>query len=215
MEQEPAKKSFVTRWMDKGMGWWEYVTVGVWRDTRRNWKVDTVKTLALSAKSFFNADLQTQACAMTYRTLLAVVPALALLFAIGRGFGLQNVLQDELFRMFPAQHQAVGYAMNFVDSYLSSSSEGIFVGVGLIFLLWTLISLFGNIEDTFNLIWGVKQGRSLGRKITDYTAMLLILPVVMICASGLTILLSSTLQAFLHWTFMSPVITWEIGRAHV
>lgn len=210
MEQEPAKKSFVTRWMDKGMGWWEYVTVGVWRDTRRNWKVDTVKTLALSAKSFFNADLQTQACAMTYRTLLAVVPALALLFAIGRGFGLQNVLQDELFRMFPAQHQAVGYAMNFVDSYLSSSSEGIFVGVGLIFLLWTLISLFGNIEDTFNLIWGVKQGRSLGRKITDYTAMLLILPVVMICASGLTILLSSTLQAFLHWTFMSPVITWVL-----
>lgn len=206
-DTDTGKKGFFVRLSEKGKEWWEYVNVGVWRDPRRNWKVDTIKTIALSAKSFFNADLQTQACAMTYRTLLAVVPALALLFAIGRGFGLQNVLQDELFRMFPAQRQAVGYAMNFVDSYLSTSSEGIFVGVGLVFLLWTLISLFGSIEDTFNLIWGVKQGRSFGRKITDYTAMLLILPVVMICASGLTILLSSTLQAVLDWSFLSPVIS--------
>jgi len=210
MEQAAKSKNFFAKLMGKCIEWRNYVTVGVWRDTRHNWKVDTVKTIVLSTKSFFNADLQTQACAMTYRTLLAIVPALALIFAIGRGFGLQNVLQDELFRMFPAQHQAVSYAMNFVDSYLSSSSEGVFVGVGLVFLLYTLISLFSNIENTFNLIWGVKQGRSYGRKITDYTAMLLILPVVMICASGLTILLSSTLQTIFQWTFMSPVISWVL-----
>lgn len=192
---------------DKALNWWQYVSADVWQDSRHNWKINTIKTLNLSVRSFFNSDLQTQACAMTYRTLLAIVPALALVFAIGRGFGLQKVIQDELLEMFPAQKTAVEYALNFVDSYLSQSSEGIFLGVGILFLLWTLISLIGNIEDTFNLIWGVKEGRSIGRKITDYTAMLLILPVVMVCASGLTMLLSSTLNALFHFSFMTPVIS--------
>ena len=192
---------------DKALSIWNYWSEGVWSVTERNWKVDVVKTVNLSVRSFLNGDLQTQACAMTYRTLLAIVPALALLFAIGRGFGLQNVLQEELLKLLPSQHQAVNYAMRFVDSYLSSSSEGVFVGVGLVVLLWTLISLFSSIEDTFNLIWGVKQGRSFGRKITDYTAMLLILPVTMICAGGLSVLVSSTLQTILHWDVLTPLVT--------
>lgn len=191
----------------KAINLWDYCTVDVWRDTRRSRWIDLVKTLNLSARSFFNHDIQSQSCAMTYRTLLAVVPALALLFAIGRGFGLQNTLQDELFRIFPAQHQAVGYALNFVDSYLSQSSEGLFVGVGIVFLLWTLISLIGNVEDTFNTIWGVKQGRSFGRKITDYTAMLLILPVIMICAGGLTLFVSSSLRSLLDFKILTPVVS--------
>lgn len=198
--------SRIERIVEKGKSIWEYVSDGVWRDTRHTLCVNVIKTLNLSIRSFMNSDMQTQACAMTYRTLLAIVPALALLFAIGRGFGFQNMLQDELFHVFPAQRQAVSYALGFVDSYISSSSEGIFVGVGLVVLLWTMISLFGNIEDTFNIIWGV-QGRSFGRKITDYTAMLLILPVVLICAGGMSLLLSTSLQSIFHWKFMSPVIT--------
>lgn len=189
---------------------WDYWSGGVWHVTQRNWRVNVVKTINLSVRSFLNSDLQTQACAMTYRTLLAIVPALALLFAIGRGFGLQSILQDELFKLFPAQHQTVSYALNFVDAYLNSSTEGMFVGIGLVVLLWTLISLFSSIEDTFNLIWGVKQGRSFGRKITDYTAMLLILPVVMICAGGLSVMVSSTLQSLVHWDFMSPLVSWTL-----
>lgn len=144
---------------------------------------------------------------MTYRTLLAIVPALALLFAIGRGFGFQKLLQNELYNYFPAQHQVIEQAMKFVDSYLDQASEGIFVGVGIVFLLWTLISLLGNVEDVFNLIWGVKNGRSIWRKITDYTAMLLILPVLMICASGLSVLLSKTLDSIFHFAFLTPMVS--------
>jgi len=200
----------IKRLIAKSINIWNYCSVDVWRDTRRSRWIDLVKTLNLSVRSFFNHDIQSQACAMTYRTLLAIVPALALLFAIGRGFGLQNSLQDELFRIFPAQHQAVSYALSFVDSYLSQSSEGIFVGVGIVFLLWTMISLLSNVEDTFNTIWGVKQGRSFGRKITDYTAMLLILPVIMICAGGLSLMLSSTMRTMFDVDFLTPVISFVI-----
>lgn len=187
---------------------WNYCSHGVWTDTRQKWWVTVVKTANLSARTFMSGDIQTQACAMTYRTLLALVPALALLLAIARGFGFQNYVETELYRLFPAQKTAIQYAWNFVDSYLSQASEGLFVGVGIIFLLYTLISLIGNTEDTFNNIWGIKQGRNIWRKMSDYTALLLILPILIICVSGINIMLSSTLSAIFTFSFMTPVISW-------
>lgn len=204
---EEHKTSFITRLTDKVSRAVTYLSTGIWSDPRRNWKVNTLRTLNLSVTSFFNRDIQTQACAMTYRTLLAIVPALALLVAIGRGFGMQDVIRDELFRLFPAQHMAIKYAMNFVDGYMSAASEGVFVGIGIVFLLYTLISLLGTVEDTFNYIWGQKAGRSFWRKISDYTAMLLILPVLMLCASGLSLVFNSTIDKIFHFTFLTPLVS--------
>ena len=200
--------SFIARLVEKGSRIWEYWSCGVWSDTNRGKRTEIIRTISLSVKSFLNSDIQSQACAMTYRTMLAVVPALALLLAIGRGFGFQTILQDELMTLFPAQRQAIAYALNFVDSYMKqSSSEGAFVGIGIVFLLWTLISLVSNVEDTFNLIWGVKDGRSFWRKITDYTAMFLILPVLMICASGINLMLSSTMEMIFKIEFLTPLVS--------
>ncbi len=184
---------------------WDYLSQGVWADTRNDWRIDLIKTLNLSVRSFLNADLQSRAAAMTYRTLLAIVPALALVFAIGRGFGFQNLLRTQLFGYFPSQQKTLEQVFVFVDSYLAQASEGIFVGVGIVFLLWTLISLVSNVEESFNLVWGIKKGRRMWRKITDYTAIFLILPILMICASGLSIFMSSTLQNAISFEFLSPV----------
>jgi len=186
---------------------WAYCSKGVWADTRPLFTVNLIKTLNISVRSFLNTDIQTQACGMTYRTLLAIVPALALLFAIGRGFGLQDYLQSELLYIFPSQKETIIHALTFVDSYLNQASEGLFVGVGIVFLLYTLISLMMNIEGSFNLIWNVREGRSIWRKITDYTAMMLILPVLMICGGGLYAFMSSSIQDFLGFTFITPVIS--------
>ncbi|MDE6240654.1 MAG: YihY/virulence factor BrkB family protein, partial [Muribaculaceae bacterium] len=106
-----------------------------------------------------------------------------------------------------AQREAISRMLAFVDSYLNQASEGVFVGIGILFLLWTLISLVSSVEDSFNAVWGVKEGRSIWRKITDYTAMLLILPVLLICAGGLNMLLSSTLDAIFHFKFLTPLVT--------
>lgn len=205
--QEPAKESRITRLVNRAMTVWTFVSTGLWSDPRRTWWIKILRTVNLSVQSFLSRDIQTQACAMTYRTMLAVVPALALLLAIGRGFGFASIVQEELLSIFPAQQRAINVMLNFVESYLSQASEGVFVGVGLLFLIWTLISLLSNVEDTFNLIWGQKDGRSIWRKVSDYTAMLLILPILMICASGLNLLLSSTLNAIFHFSFMTPIVS--------
>ncbi|MDE7426612.1 MAG: YihY/virulence factor BrkB family protein [Muribaculaceae bacterium] len=197
----------IKRLYTKALSLWEYASDGVWHDSRNTWWVKIIKTLNLSVRSFTNADVQTQACAMTYRVLLALVPALALFFAIGRGFGLQNVIQQELYDYFPNQHQAIDTGLRFVDSYLNNSSEGIFVGVGLVFLLWTLISLLSSVEDTFNKIWSVPRGRSIWRKLSDYTAMLLILPILMICSGGLSAMISNTLMSIFHFKWLTPMVS--------
>ncbi len=190
---------------DKVLPWWDYVSKGVWHDTRKTWAVDFVKILNLSVRSFFNRDMQSRACAMSFRTLLAIVPAFALIFAIGKGFGLHNFIQEQLYNMLPTERETIDQTIGYVKAYLDNSAKGMFVGVGIVFLLWTLISLVSNIERSFNLIWGVK-GRGFGRKVTDYTAMLLILPIVMICAGGFNLAVSSTLQNLFNYTFLTPFI---------
>ena len=115
---EPTKEpqTRIARLIKRCTDAWTYVCTGLWSDPRRNWWINVLRIANLSVNSFLNRDIQTQACAMTYRTMLAIVPALALMLAIARGFGIQNILQQELYRLFPAQRVAIQYAMNFVDS---------------------------------------------------------------------------------------------------
>jgi membrane protein len=126
----------------QGQGLWQrimrnirYCITNVWDDTRSLWSVKAVKIVNLSIQSFLDRDLQIRAAALTYNTVLAVVPALAMLFAIGRGFGFQNLLQSELFRYFPAQREALETASTYVDNYLAQASQGAFIGIGLVFLM--------------------------------------------------------------------------------
>ena len=183
-----------------------YCMSGVWSDTRNVWSVKVLKVINLSVRSFLDRDLQTQACALTYRTVLAIVPALALLFAIARGFGFQNLLQSELFKYFPAQRHALETALDYVENYLAQASQGIFIGIGLIFLLWTLISLMSSVEDSFNHVWGVTTKRSLQRKITDYSALFMLLPVLMVCSAGISIFMSDAVQHVFGGNPLSPVM---------
>ena len=204
--QPTAKPSWFTKTFDKGMEIWKYVSVGVWHDQRNVWYVNTLKTLNLSLKSFFQFRYPDSGMRDDLPHSAGNCSGTGTAICNRRRIWIQKHAAGRAFDIFPAQKTAISYALGFIDSYLSSYSEGLFVGVGVVFLLWTLISLLGNIEDTFNLIWGLKEGRSFGRKIVDYTAMLMILPIVMLCASGLSLLLSSTLQTWFHWNFMSPFI---------
>ena len=184
----------------------EYCMHGVWNDTKSVWTIKVLKIVTLSVRAYMNRDLQLRACALTYKTVLAVVPALAMLFAIARGFGFQNLLQSELFRYFPAQRQALESALTYVDNYLAQASQGAFIGIGLIFLLWTLVSLMSDVEDTFNHVWNVTTKRSLQRKVTDYTALFLLLPVLMVCSAGISIFMSDAVQHVFEDNPLTPMM---------
>ena len=183
-----------------------YCISGVWDDTHSKFSVKALKVINLSVRSFLDRDLQQRAGSLTYNTVLAIVPALAMLFAIARGFGFQNLMQSELFRYFPAQRQALETALTYVDNYLSQASQGVFIGIGLVFLLWTLISLMSNVEDTFNHVWGITTKRSLSRKFTDYSAVFLLLPLLMVCSAGISIFMSDAVQRMFAGHPISPMM---------
>ncbi|MBD5323118.1 MAG: YihY/virulence factor BrkB family protein [Duncaniella sp.] len=210
MKSDGQKQGRISRLYDraskKAMDLWSYCSEGVWEDHRDSLKVKLIKTANLTVRTFMSSDLQSKACAMTYRTMLAVVPALALVFAIGRGFGFQNLLQNQLYNYLPSQRKALEMAFSFVDSCLAQASEGIFVGVGIVFLLWTILSLLDSVEETFNQVWGVTVDRSFFRKVTDYLAICIILPILMICSGGLQIFMSTAIQKLLPFDFLSPVL---------
>lgn len=209
------KPGFFLRMRTRALALWDYCSEGVWSDHRNTLKVKVIKTINLTVRTFLSSDLQVKAYALTYQTLLAVVPTLALLFAIGRGFGFQNILETQLLTYFPSQHRALEMAFSFVDSCLAQASEGLFVGVGIVFLLWTIVSLLSNVEDTFNEVWGVTRPRSFLQKIIDYLAICIILPILMICSGGLQIFMSNTIQKLLPYDFLSPVLEFGLDFASV
>ncbi|MDE5794902.1 MAG: YihY/virulence factor BrkB family protein [Muribaculaceae bacterium] len=206
-DNKKAKKpGFIDRLIEKAEKWYNYCVSGVWSDPRKTMKVRLIKTINLTVQAFLNRDLQIKSMAITYQTVFAMVPALALLLAISKGFGFQEIVEKELYTYFPSQSKALGAALGFVDSYLAEASSGILVGVGLIVLLWTLISLLSNIEDAFNNIWDIKTGRNTIQKIKDYIAIFLLIPVLMILSSGISIFMSSTVLAVIPFAFMTPMI---------
>lgn len=200
------KGNIFSRFFTRISDWYSYASSGVWDDTSNRTKVKVVKVINLSFRSFLDRDLQTKSMALTYSTVLAIVPAFAMIFAIGRGFGFQNLLEEQLMLNFPAQKNFITFALKFVDSYLNEASQGIFVGVGLIFLLYTLVSLLSDIETNFNQIWDIKKDRSILQKVTDYISICLLVPIMMICSSGVSIFMSSTLQGNDNFAFLTPIV---------
>lgn len=174
---------------------------GIWRNLR-----SFISIIRITAKHFLHDELQLRASALTYSTLLAIVPLLALLIAIAGGFGFDKIIESQLLESFPAQRQVLTTALGFVDNYLSVSRSGVIIGIGIIFLLWSVISLLSTIERTMNKIWQAKE-RSLYHKINDYTSLFIILPILMILSSGTSVLITTFLKdAEAVLGFITPLI---------
>ncbi len=199
-------QGFFERIYEKIMKAYDYCSSGVWYDQRKTLKVRLIKTINLTVQAFMNRDLQIKSMAITYQTVFAMVPALAMLLAISKGFGFQELVEKELYTYFPSQSKALSAALGFVDSYLAEASSGILVGVGLVVLLWTLISLLSNIEDAFNNIWDLKNSRTIIQKVKDYIAIFLLIPILMILSSGMQLFMSTTVLAVVPFHFLTPMV---------
>ena len=163
---------------------------------------DVVEILSRVGERYFDKDLQQTACALTHRTLLAVVPFFAMMFAIARGFNVQNFLLDQLTQRFASQRDFIVRAVSFVDSYLEHTTDGVFIGVGIVALIVTLYFLLNAVERSFNTIWDCHE-RTFARKFTDYTSILFWVPVLMIAAFGISVWIDSGIRSF----FLLPNIS--------
>ena len=184
----------------------------IWRVTddevskKRGMIYNALKIVTLSIKEFAERRIVNMASALTYNSLLAIIPILAILFAIARGFGFANLLEDQFRVSLQGQAFTAETILSFIDSYLSQAQSGIFIGVGLIMLFYTVLLLTYNMERTFNFIWQVKKQRTLYRKITDYFSMLFLLPLLILLSSGISIFISTFMKNIAEFALLAPIV---------
>lgn len=174
---------------------------------------EIIKIVYLAVRFFTAKRVMSQASALTYSLLLAIVPIMAVVFAIARGFGYSIYIEVWFKEALASQPQVADVIIGFVNSYLVHTKSGIFLGVGLLFMLYTVLMLVSNIEATFNEIWQVKKPRSIFRTFTDYLAMFFMFPILIVISSGLSIFmvtLSSSLPDFL---LLGPAVRFSIKLA--
>ena len=213
MKQSSVKQSLSERiesWLTRII---RFITYDIWRISENDVSglkivyIKIIKTLILAIRGFQSENLQTKASALTYSTLLSIVPLLAVLLGIAKGFGFQGAVRQELFDYFPGHELELSKAFEFVESYLAQAQGGVIIGVGLILLLYTVINLISSIEDTFNNIWQIQKSRPWYRKVTDYLALFVILPVLMVASSGISIFVSTLQESFLgEFLFFTPIM---------
>lgn len=139
------------------------------------------------------------ASALTYYTLLSIVPLLAVAFGIATGFGFETVLEAHLQERFPEHNEVVDYSIKFAYTMLEQTKKGPIAGIGAIVLFWSVIGLLNNIEVSFNEIWKVKTTRSFLRKCGDYLSVIVIAPIFFTISSSLTVYITTQLHDyFLH-----------------
>lgn len=189
----------------------KFLTYDIWRVTedevdKRTFSIyNIIKTTYITIEKFNGQRINAKAAALTYNLLLALIPILALLFAIAGSFGFDNIVKSQIFEGLSIDNNALEEIIGMADTYLSKARKGgVFIGVGVIMLLWTVLKLINNIEITFNNIWQIKKGRSMYRKITDYFSVLLLLPVFLILSSGTSIFITSIAQKIEEFALLAP-----------
>lgn len=205
--------------IEKIKEFWHFVTNDIWRinrnevDKSRLFLYNIIKTIIQAGKGYYNNKLGVVASALTYSIVFAFVPLLAMLVSIAKGFGLENSIEDALYNIFKAQPDLVPTLMEFVQKYLDSMNNGLFIGIGVIILMVSVMNLFIRVEDSLNDIWKVKKSRSIFKQFTIYFTGLFLVPILLAVASGASIYLNAIFSKSYLFELISPFMKFLVRLA--
>lgn len=168
-----------------------------WRKKAIVWEsfLKIIAILVVSIDRFIKDAGAVSAAALTFYSVLSFIPFVALALGIAKGFGLGTVLESQLHEQTLANTQIVDFVLNFANHALENMKGGLVTGLGIVFLLWAVVKVLGNTELAMNRIWGVRKGRGVTRKFTDYLSIMFIAPILVILISSINVFMTSNLQA--------------------
>jgi len=183
-------------WLNKMI---DFVTVDIWRvrledlPFGRSFLIRQLRIILLSLRGFNEDKCFSRASSLTFNTLLSIVPVVAILFGIAKGFGFEALLRREILEKFPgqAQQEILTKVIGFAESMLETAKGGVIAGIGVVILLWSVINVLSHIEASLNDIWEIKQHRSWGRKFSDYLALMLLSPLLFTVSSSTTVFVTT------------------------
>lgn len=190
----------------------QFIEVDLWRiklkalPKKKRWLYGFFRVWIIAIKEFIDDKCVEKASALTYFSMLSIVPVIAMLFAIGKGFGIEGLVEKQLTQMLSGQEEVLKLVLPLAENMLGGTSSGLTIGVSLVFLIYTVIKLLINIETAFNDMWHIKKSRRWERKISDYVAVILLGPVLLIVASSATVFVTSQIQNFVtEFTILSQL----------
>jgi membrane protein len=176
--------------------------------------IKQIRIVMLAARGFSNDKVQLRASALTFYSLLSLIPVLAIAFAISKGFGIDQNLQHQLTEKLQAYPDLLNMLLPIVQNAIQETRGGYIAGVGVIILFWSVMSLLNHIESSFNHIWQIRTSRPWYRKFTDYLTIMLIAPVFLILSSSVTVFISTQLSEYMVNApivdFFKPIISFLI-----
>ena len=148
------------------------------------WAARQYKLLFYTVQGLSTHGTMVRSAAMTFYTLISIVPIVALIFAVLKGFGMTEDLVQNLYGLLPQMPEVVDYVVDFAQNTLARTQGGWVAAISLVTLFWAVIRVFGSIEDAFNNIWEVKNTRSMARKYSDYITVVVLAPILWIVATS-------------------------------
>ena len=158
-----------------------------------------------------NGRLDLRAGALTFYSLFALVPVLALLFGIAKGLGAEKFLEELLYDQLSMQQETVDQLILFSNNVLNKTSNGLMAGIAIMVLIWSVIKVLTTVERIFNDIWQVNKSKDLFRKLRDYFIIILLAPGLMMLQSMATVFITAQINTILSqygWIgYISPFFT--------
>ena len=184
-----------------------------WRNPATRLLVRFYKLIYFMVRGLMSHGTLVRSAALTYYTVMSIVPVVAVIFAVVKGFGFSERLQTSLYELFPQQAEVLDYLFSFVDNALARTQGGLVATVALVMLFWSIIQVFSSIESAFNNIWEVKSTRSIARQWGDYLAVILIVPILWVVANSVgrhtkELLGENTWYFLMLSKFMSMIFIW-------
>jgi membrane protein len=149
------------------------------------------KFVYLTLLQFTDAQLALRATSLVFTTLLSIVPLLAVSFSVLAAFGVHNEAAPMLNKFLAPLGPQGGEITQRIIQYIGRMKIGVLGAIGLSVLFYTVIGVIYKIEEALNYIWKVRKPRSLSRRFTEYLSILLVGPILMFSAIGLTASLES------------------------
>ena len=162
-------------------------------------------------RDWLRGDLTLRAMSLVYSTLFALVPTVAVAFAMLKAFGYDQELEPVLYEFLrPLGDQAyvvTEQIMGFVENV-----RGTLLGtLGIVFLVYTVVTMIQKVEEALNFAWHVDRPRSLGRRITEYLVVMLVGPLVAV----LTLVMLASIEGSAAVAQFEGLATGETDRLHI
>ena len=153
--------------------------------------INFARVVFLVLKGFQDNECPLHASSLTYISLMAIVPILALALAILRGLGAGDWAEQRIIQSVVAMpDQFQDFVIN-MFTYVKNTNFATLGGIGLLFLLWTVVQVLGRVEMSFNRVWGVTLHRRMLRKFSDYLSIVMVVPILMVAATTINATLSN------------------------